>query len=541
MSENSSSYSFYDLFDVNKSKLIWKGSLSQLKTFVGTQVNQASANKATWRSPSGGTWCFKGDNDLSVTWHSKSKTIVFDGKAANEIKNRIHEAIYSRCNASSPSELNTSNLLTNDQNLLITEEDKRGCGDCYKLSIEMAEVKLELAMLSALMDKPELNKKDLRKNSVSTTTLMKCASTQTTDYSADGMADPIQPKPCSSAPFYHQLNSYRLASKIEFNEFKKASSCDKPSCIKITPNNTDENAEIKSLKQRIEASQDEIKSLRTIISLMDEKAPNNKGVVKQHRWQINKSRSKTKGKNPEKGKRNSTSDSTKTKSDNLPTTNQFSPLVDQIDLTNDQQPDYHDETSGAKNDTNKPVSEKPKNRKIQTEEHRQQKKSKYTAVLGDSLLRGIRRDKISRSTKQRVRIGCFPGATIEDMKYYIKPTLKRKPDHVILHIGTNNSLANSAEEVTAGIATLCDEITQDQPDAHITISELITRDDKQNAKVKICEINEALKQYCEQNSKVSLLSHYNINDKALNGSKLHLNEAGTKVFAKNIINCINRF
>ena len=102
-------------------------------------VNQASTNKATWRSPSGGTWCFKGDNDLSVTWHSKSKTIAFDGKAANEIKKRIHEAINSRYNASSSSELNTSNLLTNDQNLLITEEDKRGCGDCYKLSIEMAK------------------------------------------------------------------------------------------------------------------------------------------------------------------------------------------------------------------------------------------------------------------------------------------------------------------------------------------------------------------------------------------------------------------
>ena len=29
------------------------------KTFVGTQVNPVSANKATWRSPSGGTWCKK--------------------------------------------------------------------------------------------------------------------------------------------------------------------------------------------------------------------------------------------------------------------------------------------------------------------------------------------------------------------------------------------------------------------------------------------------------------------------------------------------
>ena len=166
-------------------------------------MNQASANKATWRSPSGGTWCFKGDNDLSVTRHSKSKTIAFDGKAADEIKKRIHEAINSRHNASSPSVQNINNLLTNDQNLLITEEVIRGCGDCNKFSIEMAEVKLELAMLFALVDRSELN----------TTTLMKCASTQTTEYSADEMADPAQSKPCSSAPFYHQLNSYRLHGK----------------------------------------------------------------------------------------------------------------------------------------------------------------------------------------------------------------------------------------------------------------------------------------------------------------------------------------
>ena len=328
---------------------------------------------------------------------------------------------------------------------------------------------------------------------------------------------------------------------MKFDQFKKASRFDKPSCVKGKLNNTDEDDEVKSLKQRLEKSEEEVKSLRTIISLMEEKVPKNKDEAKQQRWQVSNSRSKTKSKNPGKDKRSSSSDSTKTKSNNLPTTNQFSPLFDQIDLTNDKQPDHHDKTSGATNDMNKPESEKPNNREIPTDEHRQQRRSKYTAVLGDSLLKGIRRDKISRSTKRRVSIGCFPGATIEDMKYYIKPTLKRKPDHIILHIGTNNCLTNSATEVTAGIATLCDEINQDLPDAHITISELITRDDKQNAKVKICEINEALKQYSEQNSKVSLLSHYNIDNKALNGSKLHLNEAGTKVFAKNIINCINRF
>ena len=167
---------------------------------------------------------------------------------------------------------------------------------------------------------------------------------------------------------------------------------------------------------------------------MDEETPSqiNKDVVKERPWRVNKLKSKTKGRNSEKCKRDNISNSTQL--NNLPTTNQFSPLVD---LTDDKQCNDHDETSGATNYMNKPEFEKRNNREI-SNRHRQGKRSKYTAVLGDSLLKGIRRDKISRSTKQRVSVGCFPGATIEDMKDYIKPTLKRKPDHIILHIGTNN-------------------------------------------------------------------------------------------------------
>ncbi|CAB4023335.1 Hypothetical predicted protein [Paramuricea clavata] len=64
------------------------------ETFVANEVNQRDAENAIWRSPSGGTWCFKGEgDDLLVTWHRKSKTISFDGKAADEIKERINEAI----------------------------------------------------------------------------------------------------------------------------------------------------------------------------------------------------------------------------------------------------------------------------------------------------------------------------------------------------------------------------------------------------------------------------------------------------------------
>ena len=39
-----------------------------------------------------------------------------------------------------------------------------------------------------------------------------------------------------------------------------------------------------------------------------------------------------------------------------------------------------------------------------------------------------------------VKVRSFAGATIEDMYDYLKPILKKCPDNIILHVGTNNKL-----------------------------------------------------------------------------------------------------
>lgn len=219
MYENSTNHSCYDLFGINKNKLIWHGDLPQLKAFVATEVNQINSKNAIWRSPSGGTWCFKGDGELSVTWHSKSKTISFDGKAADGIKERIYEAISAKLTAPSPSVENTSKLPT-AQSLYGTEEFKAGCGDCYKLTLEMAEVKLEVAMLSALVNKLEMDKRNPYKKSAIVS--LNHASTQTSVSSVDKMADQTQLTLNSRTHFDNQLNSYRQASKMKFNAHKQS-------------------------------------------------------------------------------------------------------------------------------------------------------------------------------------------------------------------------------------------------------------------------------------------------------------------------------
>ena len=61
-----------------------------------------------------------------------------------------------------------------------------------------------------------------------------------------------------------------------------------------------------------------------------------------------------------------------------------------------------------------------------------------TVAVGDSLLKNLKGWVVARDGK--IKINSFLGATTQDVHYYLKPLLARKPDHVSLHCGTNNIL-----------------------------------------------------------------------------------------------------
>ena len=63
-------------------------------------------------------------------------------------------------------------------------------------------------------------------------------------------------------------------------------------------------------------------------------------------------------------------------------------------------------------------------------------KKSTTLIMGDSILSGLREYKMSRRKTIKVRI--FPGATINDIKFFAVPLLKKRPDKVIIHVGTND-------------------------------------------------------------------------------------------------------
>ena len=177
-------------------------------------------------------------------------------------------------------------------------------------------------------------------------------------------------------------------------------------------------------------------------------------------------------------------------------------------------------------------------------------------IAGDSMLKFINGRKLSSqiSNQSLTYVKAFPGATVEDMSDYIMPSLRRKPEEVILimyksnnfmdviikhrfafviHVGTNNLKSSEPREIAEGIVNLGLKIQNHSPDCKITISSLISRSD-QTLNGKIKDVNKIVNQFAKQNA-WRTIPHSNIKNEHLNASGLHLNVQGTKLLAKNLI------
>lgn len=92
-------------------------------------------------------------------------------------------------------------------------------------------------------------------------------------------------------------------------------------------------------------------------------------------------------------------------------------------------------------------------------------KRKEVFIAGDCILKNLQERKISRSAK--VKVSSFPGCTIMDMRDHIKPVLRRNPNAIVMHVGTNSlrssaSVHNCAEEIV-NLATMIRLVINPQP------------------------------------------------------------------------------
>ena len=157
-------------------------------------------------------------------------------------------------------------------------------------------------------------------------------------------------------------------------------------------------------------------------------------------------------------------------------------------------------------------------------------KKNTVLIVGDSMLKNINEWTLSRRYTTKVR--CFRGLTVDDLHDYIKPLLRKRPDKMILVIGTNDTENKSVADVLKRIKSLLDMILEKLPKCHIVVSEIIKRAGKckANTNSKINEFNSELKKM-----NVDILRQQNILPEHINRSDLHLNQHGDSQVAKNIV------
>ena len=151
-----------------------------------------------------------------------------------------------------------------------------------------------------------------------------------------------------------------------------------------------------------------------------------------------------------------------------------------------------------------------------------------TVIAGDSIIQHIRGWSISRSNQ--VVVKSFPGATTEDIEDFVKPLLRKKPDNVFLHIGTNDLNTQEPRLTVEGIVNLALQIEGDAPETNLAISGLIARADNKDGKVS--SVNKILEKFCRQNH-WNFIEHNNINQTHLNRGGLHLSKSGSALLAQN--------
>ena len=73
------------------------------------------------------------------------------------------------------------------------------------------------------------------------------------------------------------------------------------------------------------------------------------------------------------------------------------------------------------------------------------------------------------SKKKNVKVRSFPGAIINDMTDFVTPIIRKKPESVILHVGTSDLKSNSEAQIADNIIDLANNITSQQINCVISL------------------------------------------------------------------------
>ena len=122
------------------------------------------------------------------------------------------------------------------------------------------------------------------------------------------------------------------------------------------------------------------------------------------------------------------------------------------------------------------------------------------------------------------------GATSSELLDYIKPTLRKKPFKIIIHVGTND-ITNKID-TTPNLKKIVNLVKSESPSTIIAFSNVTFHDDKKDMSTKVKDLNLKIAEFCK-NEHVHLINS-NITTTHLSKRKLHQNQKGLSTLAKKL-------
>ena len=109
--------------------------------------------------------------------------------------------------------------------------------------------------------------------------------------------------------------------------------------------------------------------------------------------------------------------------------------------------------------------------------------------MGDSIITGIDEKRLSKN--RLVKVHDFRSATIANFNHNIIPIIKKKPDVIILLVGTNDSVSRTSREILDDLLQLKSAITtKTLPKCQVIFSKPTLRVDNGKAALTLHRLNE---------------------------------------------------
>ena len=183
------------------------------------------------------------------------------------------------------------------------------------------------------------------------------------------------------------------------------------------------------------------------------------------------------------------------------------------------------------------TGEMPNCHKEQVAEYRNSQEGKLNArektlLAGDSMVKHICNQKVSRACRGTAECHSFSGATVSTMETKLNSLMSNESfSNVIIHVGTNDLVHSLVEVVSKDLENLVMKVKNRTN--NIAISSVIIGSDGQVDSDKVLLFNRVIKEWCINND-VHFIDNSDINCTHLNGSNLHLNRTGDRLLGRNI-------